>query len=83
MAAGDDDTARMVGSEVGGYPPSNLAADDQNVPIIQASAPQSIRCEGLGLSVEIPFEIAVPGAVGDPTSGSFTSLRAPTRPRHA
>ena len=39
MAAGDDDTARMVRSEVGGYPPSDdaVAADDRYVPIIQAS----------------------------------------------
>jgi len=49
-AACNDDPARVVWSEFGRYPPADhaIAADDENVLIIQAAAPPSIRREGLG-----------------------------------
>jgi hypothetical protein len=50
VAAGNHDPARVVWSEFGRYPPPDhaITADDENVLIIQAAAPSSIRRERLG-----------------------------------
>ena len=83
MAAGDDDTARMVGSEVGGYPPSDdaVAADDQNVPIIQASAPQSTGAKDLDypLKSHLKLQCLAPSEIRRPEASHLSSA-PPTRP---
>jgi hypothetical protein len=50
VSACNHDPARVVWSEFSRYPPPDhaITADDENVLIIQAAAPSSIRREGLG-----------------------------------